>query len=345
MINEKVFRKVSVAIVILILAILAFMIIRPVVISIIFGLILAYIFKPVYKIIKKIFKNPSLSALIICLFALLILFIPIWFLAPILLKQVLDIYISLQQVDIVSILSAIFPSSLLSEQFTVELTNAFDNFVSGTINLILNHVGDILLNLPNILFQLFIVLIVFFFSLRDADKLNEYIKSLSPFTKEAGQKFFEQSKAVTNAVIYGQIIAGLAQGIIIGIGFYIFGVPNALFLTIIATFASILPIIGAWLVWGPVAISFLLSGNTLAAIGLAIYGSLFVGWIDNLIRPYVVSKKTKVPTAMALIGMIGGLFVFGILGLVIGPLILAYLIILLDFYREKKFSSIFEEVE
>jgi predicted PurR-regulated permease PerM len=179
--------------------------------------------------------------------------------------------------------------------------------------------------------------------MRDAEIFTKYVQSLSPFSKSVEKDFIQKFKEITGSVIYGYVVVGILQGILTGIGLYVAGVPQALILTILAIFAAMIPIAGAWLVWVPAAIYMILSGNTFAGIGLILYGSLFISWIDNIVRPYLVARKTKISTAVVLIGMIGGLIVFGIIGLILGPLILSYLLLILDAYRNKRFPDLFSE--
>ena len=162
-----------------------------------------------------------------------------------------------------------------------------------------------------------------------------YIKSLLPFSKDVENKLFQQTEGITYSVLYGQVVIGILQGIIAGLGFFIFGVSNALLLTLFACLAGIFPIIGTTIVWIPVAIYLFVGGNLLAGTGVAIFGAV-ASVIDNILKPMIVSQRTTMPTSVALIGMVGGLFLFGILGFILGPLILAYLLIILDLYRNKK---------
>jgi predicted PurR-regulated permease PerM len=124
-------------------------------------------------------------------------------------------------------------------------------------------------------------------------------------------------------VLFGIIIVGTLQGIITGIGFFIFGVPNSLLLSLFAVLAGILPIIGPAIIWVPVVIYLLIGGNTFAAFGIIAFGVLS-HIPDYLVRPLFLSKRTKLNPAIASIGMIGGFLLFGILGVILGPLILSY---------------------
>ena len=179
--------------------------------------------------------------------------------------------------------------------------------------------------------------------LRDKDNLVSYIKSLLPFSKDVERRLFESSKEITFSVIYGQVIVGILQGITVGIGFFIFGVPNALVLTLLASLAGIFPVIGTTIIWAPVVIYLFVAGNTLPAFGVIIFGILSA-FLDNLVRPIIVARRTKMHSALVLVGMIGGLFLFGIMGFILGPLILAYLLIILEVYRNKRTPGIFSKV-
>ncbi len=117
MIQEKNFRRIFIAALILILAVLSFFLLRPILLSILTGIILAYIFAPLYRQVHKVIKEKNISALIVCLFILLIIFLPVWFFAPILVKQVFDIYAQTQQVSLVAPLQKFFPSLFSTPEF------------------------------------------------------------------------------------------------------------------------------------------------------------------------------------------------------------------------------------
>ena len=172
-----------------------------------------------------------------------------------------------------------------------------------------------------------------------------YVKSLLPFSKEVEKKIFEYSKGITSSVLYGQVIIGILQGITAGLGFFIFGVPNALFLTSLSMMAGIFPIIGTTIIWLPVAIYMFMGGNTVAAVGVVLFG-LISSVVDNFLRPMIVAKRTKIHSSILLISMIGGLFLFGIIGFILGPLIISYLLIMLEIYRNRRTPEIFiQEIE
>ena len=131
-----------------------------------------------------------------------------------------------------------------------------------------------------------------------------------------------------------------AVGGIGSFGFLIFGVPKTIFLTLLAVIAGILPIIGPTIIWIPVVLYLLSNGNTFAAAGVAIFGVISFA-IDHFVRPYLITKSSKMHPLLSLIGMTGGFFFFGVLGFLLGPLILAYVIIILEVYRGKELQGFF----
>ncbi|MFH1326555.1 MAG: AI-2E family transporter [archaeon] len=327
-------RKILTIVVVVSLLVLSFFLLKPILLYIVFGFILAFIFFPIYNFLLKLTKAPNLSATIICIFLIVIILLPIWFFTPIAIEQGFKIYLSLQQTDFIGLLKGVFPSLFASEQFSAEVGTMIHSFVTKSANSLLNSLSKVILNFPTILLHSIVILFTLYFALRDKDKLLEYIKSLSPFSKDIEEKLFKSSRDITASVLYGQIAIGVLQGVIISIAFFIFGVPNALILSILAVVVGVIPIIGPMFVWIPVSIFLFLSGDTVAAIGILVFG-LISSNIDNFLRPIFISKLTKLHSVVVLIGMIGGLFLFGVLGLILGPLILAYLLIILEVFRTK----------
>jgi len=337
--EEVYLRKIMTSIILVALAVLSFFLVKPILLPIIFGILLAFIFLPVYNWFHKITKSKNISAFLICFLLILLIVLPLWFLTPIIIDQSIKIYITSQQMDFVKPLKSIFPAIFSSEEFSTEIGSIIHSFVTKTTNKLMNSLSTLILNFPTIFLQLIVVFFTLFFALRDKEEMLSYIKSLLPFSKEVENKLFNLSKSLTSSVIYGQIVIGIIQGFLLGLGLFIFNVPNALILTLLACLAGVFPIIGVAIIWIPVAIYLLIAGNTFPALGVIIFG-LISSSLDNFIRPIIVSKRTQMPSSLILIGMIGGLFLFGILGLILGPLILAYLLIILEIYRNKRTPSI-----
>ncbi|MBR9705506.1 AI-2E family transporter [Candidatus Pacearchaeota archaeon] len=335
MLDKKVFNQITTIVLIVGLFILAWMIVKPIIISVFFGILLGYIFYPVYKWLRIRLKNETFTALLICLSLFFLAILVVSLLLASLLSQALNLYLSYQQVDFLNVARGLLPDFLAESEASTNLINSINTFVTTKLSSMLSEIPNLILNLPVMIMNLFVVMFIFFFSLKDGKKGIEYLRSISPLRKETEEKFFKQFGDITYSVLLGQIVVGILQGFVAGLGYFVFQVPNATILTLLTMFVGVIPIIGPWLVWIPVDIYLFSVGKNFAGLGLLIYGLIIISWLDAFIRPYIVSRKTKINPAIVIIGMIGGLFTFGILGLIIGPLVLAYILLVFELYRKK----------
>ena len=338
-IDNEYFKKIMTTAILFILLVLSFLILRPILLSVIMGVILVAVFSPPHDWILKKTKSKFLSLTLICVFIVLMIVLPFWFLMPVFVKQSFEFYVAAQQIDFVQTFANIFPS-LSQEQISSEFGSVFSGFITKSLNALVTSFSEVLLNFPTIFLQLIVVFATFFFVMKDKDEIMDFVRSLIPFSKDVEKRLIQSSTDITLSVVYGQIVIGIIQGLIAGFGFLIFGVPRTIFLTLLAVLAGILPIIGPTIIWIPVVIYLLISGNTFAAAGVAFFG-VISAVIDNFLRPFLISKSSKMHPLLSLIGMIGGFFFFGILGFILGPLILAYVIIILELYRGKELQGFF----
>jgi len=338
--NDQYSKKIATTVIFAIVVILAFLIMKPILLSVVMGGLLAFMFLPLFKLVKKRVGSGFFSASIISFFLAVVSILLFWFLVPLFIEQSVKVFLQLQTMDLMSPLKQIFPSFFASEAISVEVGSALSSFVNNLSTFTVRAFSNLLLNLPAITLQFFVVCVTFFFVMKDYDLMSKYLRSVLPFSKEVENKLFNQSKGITYAVVYGQIVTGLIQGLIVAIGLYLFGVSNATLLSLLAILAGVLPIVGTTIVWVPVCIYLFATGNLFDFVGILVFGMIaFI--VDNFLRPLIVSKRTNVHTSIVLVGMIGGVFMFGILGLLIGPLILAYFFTILDIYRDKGSPDVF----
>jgi predicted PurR-regulated permease PerM len=156
-----------------------------------------------------------------------------------------------------------------------------------------------------------------------------------PFSKENTEKLGKRFKDVTVSTVIGTGAVAAIQGLLLGLAFGVVGLPNALFWGVVTMAFAILPVVGSGMIWGPAAIVLYMQGRPLPAILLVIWGVVVVGSVDNFIRPLIYRRFSEVPPLITLIGAIGGVAQFGLLGLLIGPLALSYFFELIRMYREE----------
>ncbi|VVB83620.1 AI-2E family transporter [uncultured archaeon] len=332
--DEAYFRKATTIAILGVLIVLSFFMLKPLLLSIIGGFILAFIFSPLYNKLFKWTKSRTLSAMIICTSLLLLILAFIWFFTPTIVNESIKIYRASQQLNVVDLLKKVLPFLFNSQESSQQFGSIIQTFITKITNSLMNYFSNLILDFPTILLKIFVVFFTFYYALRDRDKLTDYIKNLLPFSDDVVKKLFTSTRDITTSVLFGQVIIGVVQALILAAGFFIFGVPNAWVLSIVAIVGCILPIIGPTFIGLPVAVFLLIAGNTFSAAGVIVF-TVLSHLSDHVTRPLFVAKRAKLHTAIALIGMIGGFLLFGVLGFVLGPLIIAYLIIIIEIYKNK----------
>ena len=188
-------------------------------------------------------------------------------------------------------------------------------------------VGDLGLNS----LRMGIALLTVFFLFRDGDHLLDAVRNaLRGLLGDRVTTYLKVVTDTTRAVVYGLLLAALAQGLLAGLGYWVAGVKGPVFWGATTAMVALIPF-GAPLVWGSIGVWLLLQGQVGAGIGLLLWGALAISWIDNLVRPLIISGVAKIPFLIVLYGVLGGLAAFGLVGLFVGPVILA---ILLALWRE-----------
>ncbi|MFN0164072.1 MAG: AI-2E family transporter [Burkholderiales bacterium] len=168
-------------------------------------------------------------------------------------------------------------------------------------------------------------LLALFFLYRDGEALLEQVRSvLRRIVGARVDGYIEAAGATTSAVVYGLVLTALAQGVLAGLGYWVAGVKAPVLMAALTVLIALIPF-GTPFVWGSIGVWLVLNGQTAAGIGLLAWGTLVVSWVDNLIRPMVISSATRIPFLLVMFGVLGGLAAFGLIGLFIGPVILAVL--------------------
>ncbi|QXI40229.1 AI-2E family transporter [Pseudomonas xantholysinigenes] len=171
-----------------------------------------------------------------------------------------------------------------------------------------------------------IMLYLLFFFLREGAELARKVRQAVPLPEQQKRRLQLKFKRVVRATVKGNLLVAITQGALGGFIFWVLGIPSALVWAVLMAFLSLLPAVGAGIVWAPVAVYFLLTGAIWQGVVLTAFGVLVIGLVDNLLRPILVGKDTRMPDYLVLVSTLGGLAVFGLNGFVIGPLIAALFI-------------------
>jgi predicted PurR-regulated permease PerM len=176
------------------------------------------------------------------------------------------------------------------------------------------------------------MLYAMFFFLRDGRRIIEKIFYYAPLSHSDEMRVLERLTSITRATIKGTLVIGAIQGALAGFGFWVAGIEGAAFWGTIMTILSIVPGIGAALIWVPGVIYLYLTGQSLAATLLLVWCAAVVGTVDNILRPILVGKDAKIPDLLILVGTLGGLFLFGPIGFIVGPIVCGLFLTVWEIY-------------
>jgi len=285
-----------------------------------FGAIIVFvIFNPLNRKLKKKFSKP-LSAWIIVFMSLIIIIAPLYFLLQGILNQL-----------------AILPSTLknlniLENFFNLELP--IETFVSQTIPILQKAFSSILSNTVNIVTNLIIFYFLLYYLLIEGDGFIEKLRKILPYNHNHNNKVVQRFVDVTRATIIGSLLIALLQGTMLWFGFYMLGIPGALFWGLVTAILSFIPIIGSPIIWGPASIILLVGGSIWQGVALIIWG-VIISSVDNVIRPITNKKFGQIHPLVSVIGIFIGISQFGFIGIFVGPLIVAYFILLWGIYKQE----------
>jgi len=199
---------------------------------------------------------------------------------------------------------------------------------------VLSQVTGAAQNLFLFVANVFLVLITLFFFLRDGAGFCYRLRRLVPMNPEHQERLFGNIVNAVTAVVHGCLVVAMIQGLLAGLAYWILGVPYALVWGVATAFFALLPVGGSTIVTIPVSIYLFLQGDIVRGVLLVIWALGVVGGVDNVLKPIFIGTRLKLPMLVLFFGILGGLSVFGALGLILGPVLLALLAALLDLYME-----------
>ena len=190
----------------------------------------------------------------------------------------------------------------------------------------------------------FVMLYMLFFLFRDGEQLTHSIARAIPLHPQHTRRLLTQFATVVRATVKGNIVVALVQGALGSIAFWVLGLPGAALWGAVMALLSLLPAVGAALVWGPIALYYFFSGSVVQGIGLTLWGAFVIGLVDNVLRPILVGKDTRMPDYLVLVATLGGIVVFGLNGFVIGPVIAAVFLVSWDMLAAARQQSAMPEL-
>ncbi|AGI24633.1 AI-2E family transporter [Pseudomonas sp. MT3] len=319
--------------------------------AVFWGTILAIIFAPLQRRLRvRLHGRNNLAALISLTICLLIVILPMTFIAGALVQEGATVYQRLKSGELNFVtyfqqVMAALPDWVHPwlERFDLtDLSSLQEKLSAGAMQasqLVATKAFSIGQNTFEFVISFGIMLYLLFFLLRDGPALGRRIKQAVPLSGEHKQHLFTKFTTVIRATVKGNIAVAATQGALGGLIFWFLGIQGSLLWGTLMAFLSLLPAIGAGLIWVPVAAYFLLTGAIWQGVVLTLFCVLVIGLVDNILRPILVGKDTKMPDYVVLISTLGGMSLFGLNGFVIGPLIAALFIASWDLFTGRELNE------
>ncbi len=318
--------------------------------AILWATVFAVVFAPLNRRLLGIMGQRNLAALATVLIIITLVILPLTLIAGSLVQEATSLYQTIQSGELnfgrffQEFLAALpsWATDLLNRLGLTDLSSMHERLSTALIQgskYLAAQALNIGKGTANFLISLFLMLYLLFFFLRDGSALARRIRDAIPLRAEQQRALFTKFTIVTRAMFKGNLLVAAVQGTLGGLIFWFLGIHSSVLWGVVMAFMSLLPAVGAAAVWLPVAIYFLATGAVWQGVVLILFGAFVIGLVDNLLRPYLVGKDTEMPDYLVLISTLGGIAVFGLDGLVIGPVIAAMFIAVWDLFSASRQSA------
>jgi predicted PurR-regulated permease PerM len=286
---------------------------------------------PLYVKILERLKNKKIASFISVIIIILIIVIPTIIISTLLVGETINFFTTIDLTGIIDAGSRL--NELAGNRINIE--EQVGKAVVGAGQIAINSAMSILGSFSEAVIGLLIMFTIIYYLFMEGESWIARLESFMPFNETQKNHLLQKIKTVTRAVLYGEIMISIIQGILGGIAFSIAGIPNPVFWGFAMAVLAFLPFVGSGMIWVPAAIIKIAYGESGMGIFIIIYGVFIVGGIDYYLRPKIISGKSRVHPIIALLGAFGGLKLFGFPGLILGPLLASLFEALIFFYHEE----------
>ncbi len=333
--KSQIFFGVALAIVF----VLSVLVLSPFLTTLALAAIIAVLLNPVYKSVSRFFfKNKTIGALMTILIAGILIFVPVYFLSAQLFTEAQNSYNSLGISSATNILSLNHSINTSLKTIIPNVDVHLETYLGDLYSWVIANLGAFFSGTFDVFLKTLIVLISLFFLLKDGEAIHKSIRDMIPISGESYDYLVKSTKTIINSVVFGSIFVAVLQGVISGIGFSIFGIPNSVLWGTVATAAAFVPGFGTGALFIPMMIYAFVYGSIFQVIGLLLWAMIFINAIETFVRPMIIHKSVNIHPIFILFSILGGISLFGPVGSVLGPLILGLLFAMIRVYKMKEIS-------
>lgn len=327
--SEQAEHYVFLASIVLVAALVAF-IFLPELNAIVLGVTFAVLFQPLYGwLVKKMPKGKSFAALVIVLLTIMIICVPLIFFGLQMFSEATGFYASISSGGSFPVIHYLETKmDMISPTWGANLNTYLQQFLGW----IMSDLGALFSGVASMFFAMILSFFALYYLLRDGDRLHNVAIRVSPLRHESTELLLGKLHLVMSSIIRGTLLMSVFYGIAAGLGFFIFGLPNAIFWGAVSVFASFIPLFGTYTVIIPGMIILIIEHHYFAAIGLFVWIATSSILFENYLRPLLIGRKVNIHPLLILFSVVGGLSFFGPLGVLLGPLALGVLLSLIEIY-------------
>ncbi len=320
--------------------VVVYFVVQPFLTPLIVAAVFAFLFQPIYqKFLRLTRERASLAAFATTITAIILVVLPIAFLGTLILKESTVLYQTLAGENRSGLVEMMERSvdqvrAILPIPETFELN--ISQYARQGLEALVQHLGGIFSSFAKMLLNAFVFFTAFYFFLKDGGKLKDHLVAVSPLHDKDDELIVSRLQSAVSATVKGRLTIGLVQGALTGIGFALFGVPNAALWGSVAAITALVPGIGTALVIAPAVVFLFLAGNTFGGAGLLVWGLIIVGLVDNFLGPKLIGHGMQLHPLAVFLAVLGGLAFFGPLGFLLGPLSMSVCMALIDIHSSLK---------
>lgn len=321
---------------------LCWLMLRPFISVLEWAIVLVIVFYPVHRRLAHRIRRRSLSAVLSCLLVVLVVVLPLTLLSIAVAQELASVAPNLPSrvSQLMNTQTPLFGkvSEWLNARFGIDAVRTQEFFVvqlQRTSAFLLGFSWNLIGNIVSGVIKAFFVLFTMYYLFRDGEHIVQRLPATLPLSRAQGEEIIARIKQVVSASVYGVVTIAALQGLLGGVAFWILGIPSPILWAVLMGFVCMIPIAGSFFVWLPLAIYLMATGHWTKAVLLILWGGLVVSTIDNFLRPKLIRNQTRLHELFVFFSVLGGISVFGLLGIVLGPVVLAITLGLLQTFQSR----------
>lgn len=332
----------------LILGFLGFQVLRPFLSPLIWGMVFSIVFYPLYVYALRLLKWKSAASAATLLVILVVIIGPVSYLAVVLVQEVQQLAAHIEKSEFkglqgfLSLPESSWVLQRIEKIFNIKeadignlLASNISEMGKKLVGQITTGVKNVFVTVLNFVFMAFTI----FFLLRDGPSFIKRVRDYLPFSEQQKDRLETQTKGMVVSVIFGGVVVAVVQGVIGGTTFYFLGIKTPVVWGTAMAIMSFVPVLGTFSIWGPTTVYLFVKGAIAKALILFVVGTFGISLVDNILKPIIIGERTKMPTLVIFFSVLGGIRLFGPIGIVMGPLVIALFISVLEIFRNVEGGS------